>query len=75
MRSSRPARLSRLVRLAGRLAAGALQTLMRAAEVERYLHCGRLESDITTVERAIRPQTLTCRNAPSADLDDSRRPG
>lgn len=68
-----PDHLSRLVRLAGRLAAGVLQTLMPAAEVGRSLYCGRREIDITTVERAIRPQTLTCRYVPFGGPDGAGR--
>ncbi|HZS81327.1 MAG TPA: IS66 family transposase [Stellaceae bacterium] len=45
----------------------------RRAELERFLHDGRLDIDNNTVERAIRPQTITRKNALFAGSDGGGR--
>lgn len=43
--------------------------IRRRAEFERFLHDGRLDIDNNTVERAIRPQTITRKNSLFAGSD------
>jgi transposase len=47
--------------------------LPRRADLERFLHDGRVEIDSNIVERAIRPQTITRKNALFAGSDDGGR--
>lgn len=62
---------SELQRIPGksRLAEAIRYALVRRAAFERFLHHGRLDIDNNTVERAIRPQTITRKNALFAGSD------
>ena len=52
-----------------KLAEAIRYALVRRDTFERFLHDGRIEIDSNTVERAIRPQTLTRKNALFAGSD------
>lgn len=64
-----------LRRIPGRskLAAAIRYAVNLRQSLERFLHDGRLEIDTNTVERAIRPQTLTRKNALFAGSDGGGR--
>ena len=64
-----------LTRIPGRskLAEAIRYAMARRAELERFLHDGRLDIDTNTVERAIRPQTITRKNALFAGSDGGGR--
>jgi transposase len=47
--------------------------MKRRAEFERFLHDGRIDIDNNTVERAIRPQTITRKNSLFAGSDGGGR--
>ena len=47
--------------------------LRRRADFERFLHDGRLDIDNNTVERTIRPQTITRKNSLFAGSDGGGR--
>ena len=47
--------------------------MRRRAAFERFLHDGRIDIDNNTVERAIRPQTITRKNALFAGSDGGGR--
>jgi len=56
-----------------KLAAAIRYAVTHRTALERFLHDGRLEIDTNTVERAIRPQTLTRKNALFAGSDGGGR--
>jgi transposase len=60
-----------LTRIPGRskLAEAIRYAMTRRADLERFLDDGRLDIDTNTVERAIRPQTITRKNALFAGSD------
>lgn len=64
-----------LPRIPGRskLAEAIRYALTRRIELERFLDDGRLDIDTNTVERAIRPQTITRKNALFAGSDGGGR--
>jgi transposase len=64
-----------LPRLSGKskLAEAIRYTLSRRAALERFLADGRIEIDSNIVERAIRPQTITRKNALFAGSDGGGR--
>ncbi len=64
-----------LPRVPGRskLAEAIRYAMSRRAELERFLDDGRLDIDTNTVERAIRPQTITRKNALFAGSDGGGR--
>ena len=64
-----------LPRIPGRskLAEAIRYAMTRRIELERFLHDGRLDIDTNTVERAIRPQTITRKNALFAGSDGGGR--
>ena len=63
LRLSRKSKLAEAIRYA----------LTRRASLERYLSDGRSELDSNTVERAIRPQTITRKNSLFAGSDGGGR--
>jgi transposase len=67
--------LTELARIPGKskLAEAIRYALVRRTELERFLSDGRLEIDSNTVERAIRPQTITRKNALFAGSDAGGR--
>jgi transposase len=64
-----------LARIPGKakLAEAIRYAITRRAELERFLDDGRIEIDNNTVERAIRPQTITRKNALFAGSDGGGR--
>jgi hypothetical protein len=56
-----------------KLAEAIRYTLSRRASLERFLSDGRVELDSDTVERAIRPQTITRKNSLFAGSDGGNR--
>jgi transposase len=56
-----------------KLAEAIRYALNRRAMLERFLSDGRIELDSNTVERAIRPQTITRKNALFAGSDGGGR--
>lgn len=66
---------SELRRIPGssKLAAAIRYAVSHRVALERFLHDGRVEIDSNTVERAIRPQTLTRKNALFAGSDGGGR--
>ena len=64
-----------LPRIPGRskLAEAIRYAMTRRAELERFLQDGRLDIDTNIVERAIRPQTITRKNALFAGSDGGGR--
>lgn len=64
-----------LTRIPGRskLAEAIRYAMTRRIDLERFLEDGRLDIDTNTVERAIRPQTITRKNALFAGSDGGGR--